>query len=311
MNAQQLKENIRIEILLSNEGFNPVKTQHGGKTLWYLSPLHSEKTASFKVDTSKNCFYDFAQGTGGSIIDFIMEFKKTDFKETIKYLNDNYDTIKKHSFKIEEVKNVQDTSVEIIAYKSIQNNYLINYIKSRNIDLDIALKYCKEVTYQITYPNNKKTFYAIGFKNDDDGFELRNKYFKGNGQIKTFTFFDNESKNTCIFEGFFDFLSFLTEFKKDELKYNYIILNSTSFIKKLDLSNPNITIQDIKNYKLYKIISSAEKIIHFFDNDNTGNDCKKIINLLHKNTEDKSFLYKNYNDYNQMLKNKSNINIKN
>ena len=51
MTIQDIKT-IQISDFLSNKGYEPVNTK--GDKWWYLSPLHSERTASFKVDLNKN-----------------------------------------------------------------------------------------------------------------------------------------------------------------------------------------------------------------------------------------------------------------
>lgn len=68
-----LKEikSIPLATFLSQLGHYPVKTQ--GNRLWYKSPLRQEHTASFKVQTDINCWYDFGIGKGGNIIDLAAE----------------------------------------------------------------------------------------------------------------------------------------------------------------------------------------------------------------------------------------------
>ena len=53
---------------LSRLGFEPKKIYR--QDYWYLSPLRDEKTASFKINREKNCWFDFGIGKGGNIIDF-------------------------------------------------------------------------------------------------------------------------------------------------------------------------------------------------------------------------------------------------
>jgi DNA primase len=48
---------------------------------WYLSPLRDEQTASFKVNKSLNCWFDFGLGEGGSIIDFGIKYFNCSVKE--------------------------------------------------------------------------------------------------------------------------------------------------------------------------------------------------------------------------------------
>ena len=66
MDIQTAKQ-IRIADYLYSLGYSPVKQQ--GINLWYKSPLREETEASFKVNTERNQWYDFALGKGGGIIE--------------------------------------------------------------------------------------------------------------------------------------------------------------------------------------------------------------------------------------------------
>ena len=84
MTIEQAKQ-IRLEDFLQSLGYTPVR-QRGNK-LWYHSPLHSESTPSFKVNTDRNQWYDFGIGRGGSIIDFAMlYYHTTDISQVLKLI---------------------------------------------------------------------------------------------------------------------------------------------------------------------------------------------------------------------------------
>lgn len=55
MTIQEIKA-IQISNFLASKGYEPINRK--GNKWWYLSPLHTEKTASFKVDLTKNVWYD-------------------------------------------------------------------------------------------------------------------------------------------------------------------------------------------------------------------------------------------------------------
>ena len=59
MDIQTAKQ-IRLEEFLHSLGYSPVKRQ--GINLWYKSPFREETEASFKVNTERNQWYDFALG---------------------------------------------------------------------------------------------------------------------------------------------------------------------------------------------------------------------------------------------------------
>ena len=74
MDIQTAKQ-IRLEEYLHSLGYSPVKRQ--GINLWYKSPFREETEASFKVNTERNQWYDFALGKGGNIIALASHFYAT------------------------------------------------------------------------------------------------------------------------------------------------------------------------------------------------------------------------------------------
>ncbi len=142
--------------------------------------------------------------------------------------------------------------------------------------------------------NNGKQFFAVGFPNASGGYEVRNKYFKGCIAPKDITYIrqKGEPRETCyMFEGFMDYLSFLTLRQKSCLTYpdldkqDYIILNSVSNLSK--------ALYPLGNY---------EHIHCFFDNDAAG---MKAVQELHREygwrVRDSSRIYSNYKDLNDYL----------
>jgi DNA primase len=289
MNAKQLKESIRIKDFLAYNGYKPIKDN--GIDLFYLSPLRIEKTASFKVNDNLNFWFDFGLATGGNIIDLVCKMKNTDFKGAIKLLNENYFSISQATttFAIEKKNDTSGHSKRkdtIQSVKDITNENLIRYIKSRNINIDIAKKFCNEVHYS----HNEKNYYAVGFKNNLGGFELRTKIFDYEVKrclgSKYFTLIKAEIMNPgilFIFEGFFDFLSWLTINRTIKAPQS-LILNSTVNIDKAT-----------------DIIKNSESVILFLDNDETGREAVKKIKALNTVCEDKSFIYSEYKDLNGFL----------
>jgi hypothetical protein len=52
-----------------------------GNNYWYLSPLHEESHASFKVNTRLNVWFDFGIGEGGNMIDLGIRLYKCTVKD--------------------------------------------------------------------------------------------------------------------------------------------------------------------------------------------------------------------------------------
>ncbi len=63
-----------------------VHLQKKGSTHFGLCPFHNERTPSFSVSQSKQMYYCFGCGAGGSVITFLMQYENATFQETIETL---------------------------------------------------------------------------------------------------------------------------------------------------------------------------------------------------------------------------------
>ncbi|WP_166641900.1 CHC2 zinc finger domain-containing protein [Pedobacter duraquae] len=66
INVAEAKQ-LDIVQFLASLGHRPKNVR--GTDHWYLSPLHEEKTPSFKVNSALNRWFDFALGQGGNLVD--------------------------------------------------------------------------------------------------------------------------------------------------------------------------------------------------------------------------------------------------
>jgi hypothetical protein len=158
---------------------------------------------------------------------------------------------------------------------------LLQYLKDRRIDFQIAEIYCKQILFELY----GKTSKALGFQNDQGGFELRNSSFKGTVAPKGITTFQNSVGEVAVFEGFFDFLSYQTIHQKLSLpKTDFLVLNSTGFFEK---SRP--------------IMDTYERVRLFLDHDFTGESCTKLGLSWGKKYQDESALYTGHKDLNEWI----------
>ncbi|WP_109435633.1 toprim domain-containing protein [Aquimarina sp. AU119] len=272
--------NISIVQTLGKLGHFPKRETE--KEAWFLSPFRKETQASFKVSKQLNRWYDHGEGFGGNVIDLIIKSQKCTIKEALYFLSqDHFFSFHQRTVtKKEEIKK----DYEILKVKKLENQALLEYLTSRSIDLEIAQKYCQEIYYR----NNYKNYFSISFKNDQDGYELRNKYFKGCLGKKAVTTLGNDSDCICVFEGFMDFLSYKTLYKFVKLDEDYIICNSTSLVKSIT-----------SKLQYYHTVYAC------LDNDNTGNKATSFLKENHSGVFDCSILYKSHNDINDYLIGKS------
>ncbi len=263
---------------LSSLSFKPKRIS--GHQYWYLSPFRNERTASFKINRIINCWYDFGEGRGGTLIDLgICYFKCSvyDFLHQFFLSPASHFTLNKSYSKEDE----KESSIEISNVKTTTSLSLQNYLKERKINMDIAKTFCKEVSFRM----NDKNYFAIGFQNNSGGYELRNSFFKGSTHPKDITIIRNKGVIINLFEGFFDFLSYQTLIKKSEcVNEDYCILNSLSFLNKAK-----------------EIIIQYSSAHIFFDQDKSGIKAIKELLQLNRQATDESGLYKNHKDLNDWL----------
>lgn len=113
-----------------------------------------------------------------------------------------------------------------VSVQPLAHHALVGYLSKRGITFDVGMTYCREVHYEI----HGKNYFAIGFPNNSDGYELRNPYFKGCMGRKDITILHGKEvpklDTSCchVFEGFFDFLSDASSqrYAAAELWYNML-----------------------------------------------------------------------------------------
>lgn len=275
MDARQMRE-IPIADFLNVMGIHPSKQR--GNVLWYSSPYRTERTPSFKVDTAKNVWFDFGIGKGGDIFDLAGEFIGSgDFLLRAAFIAKSGTCplpIMKQAQRNEE----KEAVFEDIWVRPLQDAKLLGYLKERGIDTDIAIPNCEEVRYRV----HGKRYYAIGFRNDAGGMELRNRFFKGCIPPKDISLKRNGSDGCAIFEGFIDYLSAM---QMGIIASDWLVLNSVSNVE-----------------KAVKVLQDYERIECYLDNDEAGRRTfQRLYDCFGEKVIDRSFLYADHKDLNEFL----------
>jgi len=282
-NRPTIEEAKQIDMVsfLADLGFKPAKIARNDH--WYFSPLRiTERTPSFKIDKKKNLWYDHGLGKGGNLISFALLFYQCTIPEFLDSLAGKIHlSVPSHTSpgNIIPPQEPEHHSIQVTAVRPLFNATLIRYLQQRRIPLHIADQYCKEVYYAI----EDKTYFGIGFKNDSDSFEIRNPYAKITCPPKDITTIARNANSVFVFEGFMDFLSFLTihpqhpDFPKD-----YVILNS------------------INQFEKARKFMEDHVFIHLFlDHDSIGRNYTAYACSISSNYQDESKLYKGYKDLNE------------
>lgn len=276
MNAKQAKL-IPLQDYLFTLGIKPVKVLNN--SLWYYSPLRSESTPSFKVNTSINCWHDFGSGERGNIIDLAMKINHiVTVSEALIAIGQACPLHNSNSFSFRQ-QTLSHKGLSDIRVQELQHPALIQLLKNRRISFLIAQLYCKEVHYRV----NSKTYFSIGFPNNASGYETLNPFFKGCIPPKEISLFDNDTKSIHLFEGFMDYLSLLTMNPKEQ-ESSALILNSVSNLA-----------------KAIPLLAKYEKINSFLDNDAAGKDARNRLLRLNLPVENISERFSDFKDLNDFL----------
>ncbi|THF52831.1 hypothetical protein E6C50_01065 [Flavobacterium supellecticarium] len=205
---------------------------------WYLSPFRSEKSASFHVHNHKNLWFDFGEGKGGdtiSLVQAILQLLGQDdsVSAALQWLDNSIDSTIEYSPPLAREQEEQPPALTLKSVSPIKNIALKHYTEQRGIPLTVAEKFLKQVSF--VNQNTGKTIFALGLQNEDEGYEIRNSFFKGCIGKKNISFIrgiDNKPpKGINVFEGMFDYLSVITQRNGKLLKSDTIILNSLSCMK--------------------------------------------------------------------------------
>ena len=270
---------------LERKGIKPVR-----KTptyAMYRSPLREETHPSFKVDTEKNLWIDYGEGRGGSIIDLCMRMEGCTLSEAIHRLGQNASDNGTYSFLNDFMpNNFQPVMAVNVARRLIEISdtlppHLQDYLtKVRCINLEKATPFLKCVSYEV----RGRRYQTIGFANSSGGYELRDNHsFKGTVAPKDITpIFTNRAEPVCIFEGFMDFLSFLS--MKEEITNHCLVVNSVSNVAR--------TIRYLNDRHLTHIRA-------FLDNDEAGRRIVQEFVRAGFKVEDMSQYYKDFKDLNE------------
>jgi DNA primase len=278
-------QSVPIVDYLASKGFEPVNAV--GKELVYFSPLREEKNASFYVNPAKNRFHDFTNDEHkGNVIRLAQLLEGINFPQAVTGLLTFKGSTVEFSAKppfFSATTPEKTTYQSGAAFSQLQNPSLINYLNERAIPYSLGKKYLHEVMTTAKGRN----YYNVGFKNDSNGFALRNKHFKGCEGVQDITTFDlaNHRKAVAVFEGFFDFLSALVWFGLETPRVPTVVLNSTG-----------------NRTKAVSFLSQFEKVNCFLDRDKTGKECfERMIRVDKLNAVDCSGIYEGYNDFNEFL----------
>lgn len=285
MNIEEAKK-IPIADYLHSLGYSPVKQQ--GANLWYKSPLREEHEASFKVNIERNLWYDYGAGKGGNIIALAQELFCSDhLPYLLNRIAEQAPHVRPVSFSFQQQRSAP--SFQHLEVRDLTHPALLRYLQWRGIDLTLAKENAGNCVSLMTASSTLPSVPECGWR-------LRGAQllFKGCIAPKDITHIrqQGEPREKClVFEGFMDYLSFLTLRTKNcpvmpNLdRQDYVILNSTANVQK--------AIDTLGQY---------ERIHCLLDNDGAGIRATQAIAAEYSyRVRDFSHNYRGYSDLNDYL----------
>lgn len=275
MNIDDIKK-ISLVDFLAQLGYQPVSRDRKG--LWFHSPYRSERKPSFHVNPHKNVWFDFGTGAGGDIFTLAGEISgHTEFLRQADFIAEKMALPVAKPYVPLPPKD--ESSFENVQVSRLTSPQLFKYLADRGIPRHIAQRYCVQVDYSL----RGKNYYAIGFENAQNGYELRNPFFKGSLPPKQVTHIANGNPRCNVYEGFIDYLS------GERLGYNegcdVVVLNSVSNMA-----------------KAIPVMGEYSIIPCYLDNDPAGRaSLERLQKEFGDRVLDKSSIYPDHKDLNEFL----------
>ena len=293
MNILQIKQIAIVDFLLAI-GIRPAKET--AVSAWYHAPYREDENPSFKVNKNRNIWYDFATAKSGDIIDLaVLVYRTPNIPQVLKMIERAAPAapLKVRTFmphpqpSATDAKQPQAAAFQNLRVQALASIPLLSYLSKRGIDLDTARQECKEVHYTC----RGKSYYAIAFPNGAGGYEIRNPYYKGCIAPKAVSeFSQGQTDSVCLFEGFMDYLSFLTLRKRERLSVpcygaDLLVLNSVNNLP-----------------KALPRLKACKHIYCYLDNDDAG---RLVVDMLRElkgdAVHDMMGAYPLYKDLNDIL----------
>lgn len=246
------------------------------------------------MNKNRNIWFDFGSARSGDIIDLaVLVYRTHDISRVLKLIERTAPAapIKVRTY-LPSAAGAAIGTFRNLQVKRLESVPLLSYLVKRGIDPVIARQECKEARYTC----HGKTYFAIAFPNSAGGFEIRNPYYKGAIAPKDVSWVLNGADSVCLFEGFMDYLSFLTLQKLGRIQM------SSGQADLLVLNSVNNLPRAFERLKCYK------RLYCYLDNDDAG---RRVMDMLREEkrecVHDMMGHYPLYKDLNDLLVGKMKI----
>lgn len=288
--SREIKEQVSLMDFLARLRFHPKKT-HGNEAMYISMFRDSNTNPSFSVNEKLGAWYDHGMGKGGDIFDFAMLYwKGINFQTAVERVLGVCNLAVPQELVSKKVNprprlkvSVRLPNYQIQEIKPFGSSEVINtYLRSRGV-FEVASTQLAEVHYYVEDEKKlRKQFFAAGWKNDLGGWEVRNKHFKGCLGKKAITLIPGDSKKLVVFEGYFNYLSWLSHNVGHDR--TVLVLNSLALL--------NSGVEKAKSFS---------EIDLYLDRDTSGYAALKTWMKALPYSTDRSTIYQGFNDYNDKI----------
>lgn len=308
MDFERIRSEFPIVELMARMGCD---LSHRGNM--YRAPYREDSEPSMSVDPRRNVWCDFGRtrsdGTplGGGNIELVKE--TLNLSTNLEAANKILELFQSHDFEHSEARQQQERPTNyhreepaihvVSSLNTISSKALQYYLRQRCINPTLGSRWCNEVDFIV----GGRQLFALGFRNDRGCWALRNSFWKGStgqgvstiikdrGVVGAVTpealasFPDAGKGRVALFEGFMDFLSWLTLERTQTPPCDALVLNSTSNLR-----------------EALPFLRTHDSIDCFLDNDDAGRQCLQMVRdqcpeSVVNDMAGRYAIYKDLNDY--------------
>ncbi|MBO5460407.1 MAG: DNA primase [Ruminococcus sp.] len=140
--SEELIEEVRMKNDIVDVISGYVRLKKQGSSYFGLCPFHNEKSPSFSVSRSKQMYYCFGCGAGGTVFNFLMEYENFSFTEAMQHLADRAGVELPKMEYSREAKQRADLKATLLEINKVAAQYFYAQLKSEKGRL--AYKYLKD-----------------------------------------------------------------------------------------------------------------------------------------------------------------------
>lgn len=286
MNAEEANK-LHLPSIIEAAGGKRDDAKSRGGDEWYSSPFRSDTEASLKATvgrTGRWMWTDYGAPhpdpsksfLGGNVLAFanVVLRKHPDdrsISEALKWLRglSLFQTTAPppRSRPIERAPRATPAApaFRITKRQPLKQRRNFQYIEGRGVDKATAARYLEEITFQDD--TRQRVYYGLGMRNEADGWEITTateQPFKACVGAKSYTLIETPEEGPAhVFEGMFDFLSFLTLYGIEEQRGRVYILHSVAMAGRVA--------------EHLKKTASGRPVLLWLDNDEAGRKAADTI----------------------------------